>query len=389
MVEINERARRWRLVLGSNPADPDQGLSGDDAGIDACLSALYEDESLRRGGLGASAPKVARWLGDVRKYFPAPVVRVMQQDALNRLGLEQMLLEPEMLEAVEADVNLVATLISLKHVIPAKTKDTARSVVRKVVDELIAKLASPTREAVIGSLNRSVRNMRPRHNEIDWARTIRRNLKHYLPEYNTIIPEILVGFGRKRSSLRDIILCVDQSGSMANSVVYSSIFAAVLASLPAVSTKLVVFDTSVVDLSEELHDDPVDVLFGIQLGGGTDINCALGYCESLINRPEDTIVVLISDLLEGGNEQALRKRTADIIGSGVQMITLLALSDEGAPFYDHQMAADFAALGSPAFACTPELFPDLMAAAISKQDLGLWAAENDIVVSRGGDGGAG
>ncbi len=307
----------------------------------------------------------------------------MQQDALERLGLEQMLLEPEMLEAVEADVHLVATLISLKQVIPAKTKDTARAVVRKVVDELMARLQAPTREAVLGSLNRAVRNTRPRHNEIDWLRTIRKNLKHYLPEHNTIVPVNRVGFGRKRSSLRDIILCVDQSGSMASSVVYSGIFAAVLASLPAVLTRLVVFDTSVVDLTEELHDDPVDVLFGVQLGGGTDINRALAHCEGLVQRPDDTILVLISDLYEGGNEKEMLTRVAHLIGAGVQFVTLFALSDEGAPFYDHNMAATFASLGSPAFACTPELFPQLMAAAISRKDLSQWAANEGIVTSRG------
>src|SRR5213078_1972025 len=153
---------------------------------------------------------------------------------------------PEMLETVEPDVHLVGTLLSLNSVIPEKTKATARLVVRRVVEDLERRLASPLRQAITGSLNRSARNRRPRHNEIDWPRTIRANLKHYQPEYRTIIPEVRIGYGRKRASLRDIVLCVDQSGSMATSVVYSSIFAAVLAALPAVSTRLVVFDTSIV-----------------------------------------------------------------------------------------------------------------------------------------------
>jgi Mg-chelatase subunit ChlD len=304
----------------------------------------------------------------------------MQQDALERLNLHQMLLEPEMLAAVEADVHLVANLMALNGVIPEKTKETARLVVRKVVDELMQKLQNPMQQAVMGSLNRSLRNNRPRHSEIDWNRTIRANLQHYQPDYSTIVPERLIGFGRKRSALKNIILCVDQSGSMAPSVVYASIFAAVLASIPAVRTQLVVFDTAVVDLTELLQD-PVDVLFGTQLGGGTDINQALSYCQGHVRQPQETILVLISDLYEGGNNDAMIKRVASLMASGVQMITLLALSDEGAPCFDHRNAATFAGLNVPTFACTPDQFPDLMSAAISKSDISQWAAKEDIVMA--------
>ncbi|MEP0872670.1 VWA domain-containing protein [Trichocoleus desertorum AS-A10] len=388
---FDERLRRWRLILGGGSADGicagasgdtdglDLTLSAADQAMDDALSALYDSD--RQGSLGSSSPKVARWLGDIRSYFPSSVVKVMQQDALNRLNLRQMLLEPEMLEAVEPDVHLVSNLLSLSGVMPSKTKETARIVVRRVVEELQRKLENPTRQAVMGSLNRAIRNRRPHHNEIDWHRTIRANLKHYQPEYRTIIPETRIGYGRKRSSLRDIILCVDQSGSMATSVVYAGIFSAVLASLPAVQTRLVVFDTAVVDLSDLLQD-PVEVLFGTQLGGGTDINQALAYCQTLIRQPQETILVLISDLYEGGDRQEMLKRVAALSSCGVQLVTLLALNDEGTPYYDHQNAAFMANLGIPAFACTPDLFPDLMAAAINRQDLGQWAANQDIVTAR-------
>ncbi len=305
----------------------------------------------------------------------------MQKDALERLNLTQMLLEPEMLETVEADVHLVANLLSLSHVIPEKTKDTARRVVRKVVEELERKLTNPMIQAVRGSLNRAVRNYRPRPNEINWDRTIRANLKNYLPERRTIIAERLVGHGHKRSSLRDIVLCVDQSGSMGTSVVYSGIFGAVLATIRAVSTRMIVFDTSVVDLTEDLQD-PVDLLFGVRLGGGTDINRALAYCQGIISRPNQTILVLITDLYEGGNREQMLRRAAELVASGVQVICLLALNDQGAPIYDQHNAQVLAGLGIPSFACTPDLFPDLMAAAIQKQDLASWAARNDIVTAR-------
>lgn len=376
MTSPEERQRRWRLLLGR---EAEEGLplelSARDKRMDGALEALYESD--RKAGLGGSAPNVARWLGDIREFFPSPVVRVMQQDALHRLNLTKMLLEPEMLEQVEPDVHLVANLMSLTHAMPVKSKETARIIVRRVVEELQRKLAEPMKSAIIGSLNRAARNRRPKHSEIDWNRTIRANLKHYQADYKTIVPETRIGYGRKRSSMRDIILCVDQSGSMGTSVVYSGIFGAVMASLPAVSTRIVVFDTNVVDLTDEL-DDPVDVLFGVQLGGGTDINRAVAYCQSLIQRPQETIMVLISDLYEGGVARELLQRAAELVNSGVQFITLLALSDDGAPSYDIGLAERLAGLGVPSFACTPDLFPDLMAAAINKQDLNQWAAANDI-----------
>jgi Mg-chelatase subunit ChlD len=236
---------------------------------------------------------------------------------------------------------------------------------------------------VTGALDRASRTRRPRRlADVDWNRTIRANLRHYQPDLNTVIAETLIGYGRRQQAVqRDVVLCVDQSGSMASSVVYSSVFAAVLASLRALRTSLVVFDTSVVDLTPQLAD-PVEVLFGTQLGGGTDINQALAYCEQLIQRPNDTILVLISDLMEGGDEIALRRRAATLAAAGVSVVALLALSDDGAPAYDHENAQAFAALGVPTFACTPDLFPDLMAAAIEKRDVGAWAAEAGIVTSR-------
>lgn len=375
-----ERIRKWRLILGGQQNDgTGYSLNETDLSIDKTLEALYD--SNKQGGLGPSSPNVARWLGDIRTFFPNTVVQVMQQDALKRLNLTQMLFEKEMLENVEADVHLVATLMTLSRVIPDKTKDTARQVVRKVVDELLKKLSQPMQQAVIGSLNRSARNRRPKHNEINWHTTILKNLKHYQPEYKTIIPETRIGYGRKRSSLKDVVLCIDQSGSMGTSVVYSGIFGSVMASIPAVKTKMIVFDTAVVDLTEELTD-PVELLFGVQLGGGTDIHSALTYCQQIITRPLDTVLVLITDLYEGGNVDGMRKKTVELTNAGVQTVVLLALNDDGAPSYDYNNAQFFSNLGIPVFACTPDKFPGLMATALSKQDINQWAAKEDIVLKK-------
>jgi Mg-chelatase subunit ChlD len=376
-----ERARRWRLVLGGAAEESLGGAEGRDGAMDAALAALYdaggagdsEPGTRRSAGLGGSAPKVARWLGDIREYFPSTVVQVMQSDAIERLDLTRLLLEPEMLAAVEPDVHLVGTLLSLNGVMPAKTKDAARQVVRQVVEELEKRITQKTLAAVSGALNRAARINRPRHADIDWNRTIRANLKHYQPEHRTVVPERLIGYGRRTTAVqRDVVLCVDQSGSMAASVVFSGVFAAVLASMRSLRTSLVVFDTAVVDLTEQLSD-PVEVLFGTQLGGGTDINRAIAYSQQLITRPRDSIFVLISDLYEGGVREQMLRRVAEMTAAGVQVVVLLALSDEGAPAYDHENAAALAALGVPAFACTPDAFPDLMAAAIERRDLKAFA----------------
>jgi Mg-chelatase subunit ChlD len=377
-MDESERLRRWRLILGSDgPGLP--GLAGVDADMDRSLSELYDAD--RSGSLSGSAPQVARWLGDIRAYFPSSVVRVMQKDALDRLGLKQMLLQPEMLEIVEADIHLVSTLLTLSRVIPVETKETAREVVRKLVDDLQRRLASHLIQAVRGALSRSSTSRNPRLTEVNWDRTIRANLKHYLPEQRTILPVRMVGYGRRAPALRDVVLCVDQSGSMAPSVVYASVFAAVLASIRALSTRMLVFDTAVADLSESLQD-PVDVLFGARLGGGTDINRALAYCQQVITRPAQTVLVLISDLFEGGNAREMLERAAMLAQSGVQMVCLLALSDTGTPAYHADHASALASLGIPTFACTPDLFPELMAAALKRQDLALWAARHDIAVAR-------
>ncbi len=377
------QAQKWRLILGKvegdSPAPKSEGWGEDWANIDGALGELYdENNKTRTGGLGNSSPKVNKWLGDIRKYFPVSVVQVMQQDALERLGLKQMLLEPELLQSVEPDVNLVASLLSLGKAIPQKTKETARLVVRRVVEQLLRKLENRTRQAVKGALSKAIRNNRPRLREIDWASTIRRNLRHYQADLKTIVPEQLVGFGRRGQSLKEIVLCIDQSGSMASSVVYSSVFAAVLASMPALRTQMVVFDTAVVDLSEKLQD-PVEVLFGTQLGGGTDIDKALAYVEKIISNPAQTTLVLVSDLYEGGNSRSMLQRAQNLVSSGVQCIALLALDDSGTASYDHRHAQAFAAMGIPVFACTPDLFPDLMAAALMRRDLRQWMQQNNVV----------
>jgi Mg-chelatase subunit ChlD len=393
-----DRDRRWRLALGADPDGERTDLTSDERAMDLALAALYDrgprDPATdrpdspdapadRAPGLGASAPRVARWLGDIRTYFPSRVVQVMQSDAIERLGLRRLLLEPEMLASVEPDVHLVATLAALRGVIPEASKATAREVVRRVVDDVEARLADKLRQAVRGALHRAARTRRPRHADIDWARTVRANLQHYQPDYRTVVPERLVGYARRQSGFqRHVVLCVDQSGSMASSVVYASILACVLASIRAVRTSLVVYGTAVVDLTDQLAD-PVDVIFGTQLGGGTDTAPALAYCAGLITDPRASVLVLISDLFDS-NPETMLARLVDLRASGVCVVVLLALTDAGTPGYSTEVAQRLADQGLPAFGCTPDAFPELIALALNHGDVAAWAQREQEAAAHGG-----
>jgi Mg-chelatase subunit ChlD len=357
-----DHLRKWRLILGPK-ADPDgqYELPEQLRGMDNTLDALYDSE--RRGGLGPSSPNVNRWLGDIRKYFPKSVVQLLQRDALERLELDRMLLEPELLESIEPDVHLVGALLSLNKILPDESRETARLVVRKLVEQIERELRFPLEQAVRGRLKRATRTRRPRPGDIDWRRTIAANLKHYQPDYKTILPIELRGHARRRRQLKHVILLLDQSGSMASSVVYAGVLGCILASLPALRTTVIAFDTSVVDLSRHLND-PVDLLFATQLGGGTDIARALAYAQPLITAPADTTVFLLSDLFEGGSRTEMLRRCLAIKQSGARLVPLLALSDEGTPVYDQEIAGELRAMDLQPAACTPDAFPELLARAL-------------------------
>lgn len=378
-----EQLKRWRLILGHDSQESlgamSEGgcaLSAAQMEIDEALSAIYDESSAdgnnspRSAGLGGSSPKLAKWLGDIRTYFSEDVVTVIQQDAIERKGMSQLLFEPEMLKNVQPNVQLVGTLMSLKGQIPEKTKDTARQVVQAVVDKIKLALEQKIRQAVMGALNRNDHSPIPRVSNIDWKWTIGRNLKNYNAQLKKLIPERVYFYSRaQRANNWTVIVDMDQSGSMADSVVYGAIVGSIFASLPALKTHMVAFDTEVVDLTEECGDDPVDMLFGVQLGGGTDINKSVAYCEQFISEPAETLFILITDLYEGGNESQLVRRMKEMVGSGVRVLCLLALSDSGIPSYDEGLARKLSKLGIPCFGCTPNHMPALIEGALRGQDL--------------------
>lgn len=385
-----EKMIRWRLILGAGADGPLQDMAGatlplsqEQRIMDEALAAIYDrsthdgtDTGLgttpggRQGGKGSSAPVIAKWLGDIRTFFSEDVVSVIQTDAIERKGLRQLLFEPEVLKNVQPDLEMVATLMALRGKIPERTKETARLLVRTVVEDINRRLESDLRKAVTGALNKRNHSPIPSAAAIDWQRTIHRNLKHYSLATRKIIPERFFFYDRARQMHKwHVILDMDQSGSMADSIIYGSVTGSIFASMAALNTRVVAFDTEIVDLTEQYGNDPVDMLFGIQLGGGTDINKSVAYCQQFVTDPAKTIFILLSDLFEGGNEASLVRRLEEMHSSGVKVICLLALSDKGTPSYDEGLARRLGQIGIPCFACTPGLLPELLEGVLKGRDL--------------------
>ena len=375
-----EQLSRWRLILGAETEQSFSGMGGaplsqEELLMDSALGAIYGGpgegfgESGRGAGKGPSSPVISKWLGDLRSLFDPETVAVVQNDAIERKGLKQLLLEPELLDTLEPDLNLASTLLMLKDQIPKKSKESARAFIRKIVEEINRLLENDTRRAVAAALNRRAHSPLPSAAALDFPYTIRRNLKNYNKELGAILPERVWFFDRSsRVNRWHVILDIDQSGSMGQSILYSSVMACVLASMSAVRTSVVAFDTQIMDLTP-LCADPVDLLFGFQMGGGTDIAKSIAYCQGLIESPAKTLFFLISDLDEGGNRAALLRRLEELKASGATVVVLLAIADGGKPYYDAQTAQRVAAMDIPCFACAPEKLPVLLERTLKGQGL--------------------
>ena len=376
-----EQLTRWHLILGSETQQSFEGMGGvplarEELLMDSALEAIYggpgefgAGSSGRGAGKGPSSPVISKWLGDLRALFDPETVAVVQNDAIQRKGLTQLLLEPELLEGLEPDLNMASTLLMLKDQIPKKSKESARNFIRRIVAEINRLLENDVRRAVTAALNRRAHSPLPSAAALDFPYTIRRNLKNYNPQLRTIIPERVWFFDRSsRVNRWHVILDIDQSGSMGQSILYSSVMACILASMSAVQTSVVAFDTEIMDLTP-LCEDPVDLLFGFQMGGGTDIAKSIAYCQNLVESPGKTLFFLISDLDEGGNRAALLRRLEELKGAGVTVIVLLAIADGGKPYYDAQTAQRVAGLDIPCFACPPEKLPTLLERALKGQEL--------------------
>ncbi len=375
-MEDKQILKRWRLILGAESEESISSLGGaalseEDLLMDSALSQIYGTNGSggKLGGHGRSAPQLTKWLGDLRSLFSPMEIKVIQKDAIERKGLKQLLFEPEMLNGLEPDISTASLLLMLKDQIPAKAKDNARDYIAKIVEDINRRLSDDLRRSVTAALNRREHSPIPSASALDYKMTIRRNLKNYDTERKVLLPEKFYFFERaSKSASRTVILDIDQSGSMGESAIYSSIMGCILASINALKTHIVAFDTAVNDLTD-LCSDPVDLLYGIQLGGGTDINRSVAYCQELITEPAKTTMFIVTDLYEGGNRAQLERRLSELKSSGVNVIVLLAISDSGKPSYDTQLAEKIAAMEIPCFACPPEKLPELLEAALKKRSL--------------------
>lgn len=362
-MEDKQIANRWRLILGEF-AEENLPLNDEDGDLDAALGFLYnreygEDQGMRKdrspkGGRGGSVLTVPGWLGRVKKLFPQKTVEIMQKQALDKYNLTQLLTDESVLKQLEPNMGLLKNILTFRHMMPNHVKTLAYKIVEDVIKDIQKKLEVKVKRTFYGRKLPHSNSTYKIFRNFDFKQTIRKNLKNYNPDYATVIPERLY-FNQnvKRYNPWHIVILVDESGSMMESVIYSSVMASIFARMPFLSVKLAIFDTSVVDLSDHI-DDPVGILMKVQLGGGTDIHKALEYGKKLITAPQKTIVVLVSDLYDGNHYNYMYRSGRDLLEAGTRLFVLPALDYSSSPCYDKQAARTFAAMGADVAAITPE-----------------------------------
>lgn len=357
----NQNLLRWRFVLGrfaeKNLNAPK--MNGEAERLEKALDFLYGREYQGRGmrGEGGSLDPtqlaVPHWLAEVRELFPSETCETIEKHALERYGMTELVTDPKVLEKLTPNMDLLKTMLTFRGMMKGEVLNVARRIIREVIEEIRRKIENEVRQTLLGKLNRFRHSPLKVAQNFDWRATIRRNLKHYDPERQKIIAQNLFFFSRAERRLPwDVILCIDQSGSMASSVIHSAVMAGILAGLPSLRVSLVVFDTSVVDLTQYV-DDPVEILMSVQLGGGTDIGQAMRYCESLITNPQKTVFILVSDFMEGASPAAMFASCQRMSEAGVTQLGLAALDEEARPIFDRQAADRLAERGMEIAALTP------------------------------------
>ena len=364
---MDGRIRKWRLILGKSQKEGDlKDLNTEDQEIDNAVGALYQPDLY--GDLQGRNPKVQRWLADIKEHFPDDQVVIMQKDALERLDLIQLLKEKELIDNLVPDINLASNIISMKHLIPDDVKSAARAVIEKIASRFSKEIGFSLVEKTRGALNYSVRTRKPKFREINWTQTIKANLKNYQEDIDAVVLKQLLGNKPKGKSLDRIYLLVDQSYSMTGSLIYAGLAAGILSRLPALKVHLILFSNEIVDVTDQL-EDPVELLFGIQLGGGTDIHKAAAYTNKCIDQPEKSVLIMISDLFEGGSEDGALAELLDMHNKGVKVVCIPSLSDENKPSFDKKFAQRIRNVDIPVFNCSPARIPDLFNTLLRNGDL--------------------
>ena len=366
---------RWRLVLGEDAER--QGIgTGDDEQydrIEKLIGFLFRpaDDGEgpggkrppkdRQGGRGDSQLTVPEWVDQVRELFPHQVKEVMERELINRRGIRELLEKPELLEKIEPNVDLVKTLLTHKDLMNEKTRVLARKIIERVVDELKQKMKLQVVPAITGAIRRDRHSPRKVYRNLDLKTTLRRNLKNFDAASGKLLVDRLFFYAAQRKNRPwHVIVVVDQSGSMLESAIFSTVMASIFYELPSLRTSLVLFDTQVVDLTDQVGQ-PVDVLLSVQLGGGTDITQALQYAGQLVREPKRTIVVLITDFYEGRPEQDLVNQVREMSEAGIRIIGLGALGYDARPAYNKPTAGKLRKQGMDILVCTPERLAECMA----------------------------
>jgi len=331
--------------------------------IDKTLDLVYggTEDQRRTAGLGPSNLSIPDWIENVKEFFPTDTKEVLEKDLIERSDIKDIIANPELFEKVEPSLEMVKTIISLKDMLPNEVKDIARNVVRKVVEKLKDKFKDDAEKHIIGAIKRDMHTPIKVFRNIDWKDSIRRNLKHYDPTLKKLImAEPRFYCAEKKKKPWQIVILIDESGSMTNSIIYSVVIASIFATLPAVHTNLIIFDTQVVDLSDRI-DDPVEVLMTVQLGGGTDITRAVRYGQSLIKNPKKTIMVIISDFYEGRSYDQLTDTLKKVLEGQTKILGIAALDYNNEPMFNRKYAKSLNHLGIDVLASTPNNLPELIA----------------------------
>lgn len=361
MSNNSESLNRWRLVLGkfSNDCMHFSGASGVRyAALDDVLEFLYgreygEERGVREGSLEPSSLTVPEWITRIRELFPKATVEILEKHALEKYNLTELLTDNEVLEKLEPNLDLLKNILQMKHLMKGDVLNTARKIVRQIAEEIRKKLEQDVRTAILGRIDRNSAGRVKSCRNIDFKKTIKKNLHNFDPENNRLMLDKI--FFNRRVKLYNpwrVIIAVDESGSMLGSVVHSAVMAGIFAKLPMLKTNLVVFDTEIVDLTGYI-EDPVETLMSVQLGGGTNIAKALQYCYSLLDNPHRTMVIVITDLCEGGSYGNMYAGAKNIIESGAKLFILTALDWQAVPVHDRTAAEKMAALGANVAALTP------------------------------------
>jgi len=359
-LKIPDALTRWRLLLGEAGQPALGGLSGEALAADTALAWLYgrDADAIARGergaGLEPSQLSTPDWINTIHELFPKEVIERLESDAVELYGIDEVVTNLEVLERIEPSESLLRAVLHTKHLMNPDVLAAARKLVAEVVRQIMEKLSTEVRQAFSGARDRRRRSMLKVARNFDFKRTVQGNLHRWDPQRGKLFLETPIFMSRVRRHMErwDICLLIDQSGSMVDSVIHSAVMAACLWNLPGMRTRLVAFDTQVVDLSSDVSD-PVELLMKVQLGGGTDIAKAVGYAQSLVENPQRTVVVLVSDFYEGGDSRELVRRTRTLVQSGVTVLGLAALDSSANPAYDKEMAARLVREGAHVGAMTP------------------------------------